>query len=385
MGSMTFRIVVWAILYSLMSSSMLLVNKAALMSFPYSNTILLLQLATAALLSWGLGRLHCLGVEVDALDQSKIMSTLPLTSSFFLVLLTSMHALHHVNVDTMIVLKTCTPITVAVGEWLFVNTALPSARTWVSLAVVIISSAAAFSMQMAAITAIGALWLVLWFFSVTFYMVYSAHYVLTVKLTTMGRVFYENLFSCLFCIPLALATDLVSILTDDQQTLQQHQQLGDLFHAMPSRTAMLVGASCLMGFSMSWCGWALRQHITALSYTVLGVVNKLLTVLLNATVWNNHGPPMSQGLLIVGILAGSFYQQQSTQRSSWAGKRGSQAKPATGSAEGSMASQNGQHREYSSAGGRAHRLWTSLAGTAAGLALLVWIGVSLGRALSSSR
>lgn len=73
--------------------------------------------ATAALLSWGLGRLHCLGLEVDALDQSKIMSTLQLP------LLPGAAHLHaraaapmctHVNVDTMMVLKACTPpITVA--------------------------------------------------------------------------------------------------------------------------------------------------------------------------------------------------------------------------------------------------------------------------------
>lgn len=70
----------------------------------------------------------------------------------------------------MVVLRTSTPITVAVGEWLFLNTALPSPRTWASLSAVVLLTAAAFSLHVAVISVQGLLWLASWFASCTFYM-----------------------------------------------------------------------------------------------------------------------------------------------------------------------------------------------------------------------
>lgn len=168
----------------------------------------------------------------------------------------------------------------------------------------------------------------------------------------MGRVYYENLLSCVLCLPGALA-DLPRLLAGSGGG-------GGGAASVVVAATSLIGLSCLMGFSMNWFGWALRQHITALSYTVLGVLNKLLTVFINAGVWDKHGPPMSQALLVAGILAGTAYQQQA-------------AAPAPKAGPQQLPHFRGKRRPLG-------MLASMLAATGA-IAVLIWLGASMGRFL----
>ena len=49
--------------------------------------------------------------------------------------------------------------------------------------------------------------------------------------------------------------------------------------------------------------------ISATSFTLVGVVNKFLTVLLNVILWDKHSSPLGLVAVCVCLLAGSFYQQ----------------------------------------------------------------------------
>jgi len=49
--------------------------------------------------------------------------------------------------------------------------------------------------------------------------------------------------------------------------------------------------------------------ISATSYTLVGVVNKFLTVLLNVLVWDKHSSPWGLFAVCMCLLAGTFYQQ----------------------------------------------------------------------------
>lgn len=285
------RIVTYICLYSIISATLLIINKAAVVRFPYPNTVLLLQLASSAAFAALLGKLGL--AEVDELSWSNIAASIPVSVSFFLGVFTSINALHHVNVDTMIVLKTATPIMVAVGEWLCLSYAMPSLQTWVALSCVVMTTAASLSMQFSGITTTGLVWVVSWFTVVVFNMVYSSYYVQTVKLTAMGRVLCENLIAA---VP---AAALAAVWEWSPQVLP----------ALWSSGGLVVLVSCLFGFGMSWFGWALRQEVSALTYTVVGVLTKLITVVLNATMWDRHGPAGSSFLLALGICASSLYQQ----------------------------------------------------------------------------
>lgn len=49
--------------------------------------------------------------------------------------------------------------------------------------------------------------------------------------------------------------------------------------------------------------------VSATTFTLVGVVNKFLTVLLNVVVWDKHSSPVGVVAVCTCLLAGAFYQQ----------------------------------------------------------------------------
>jgi len=299
----TARLAVLVASYRAVSSTLLIINKAALVYYPYPNMVLLLQLASSALVAFFIEASQ--GTAETVLTWDNIAASIPVSISFFLGVFTSINALKHINVATMIVVKTCTPVMVAVAEWGFRDYSLPEPRTWLSLVAVVVSTTASLSMTISDVTAAGAVWVSIWFVVVVFNMIYSAHYANTVKLTANGRVLCENLISC---FPVATAV------------LAWEAMKPGILDGLLSAGGWWVAVSCLVGFGMSWFGWALRQEVSALTYTVIGVLNKLFTVAMNHTIWDRHGSVSSSGLLCLGIMAGAFYRPplpSTTQRNKW--------------------------------------------------------------------
>ncbi|GFY80933.1 golgi nucleotide sugar transporter 4 [Actinidia rufa] len=55
-----------------------------------------------------------------------------------------------------------------------------------------------------------------------------------------------------------------------------------------------------------------RKAISATSFTVTGVVNKFLTVLINVMIWDKHAGPFGLVCLLLTIAGGVLYQQSVT-------------------------------------------------------------------------
>ena len=55
-----------------------------------------------------------------------------------------------------------------------------------------------------------------------------------------------------------------------------------------------------------------QSLVTATAYTVVGVMNKTLTVLANALVWDKHASAVGLCSLTVCLAGGTLYQQAST-------------------------------------------------------------------------
>ena len=49
--------------------------------------------------------------------------------------------------------------------------------------------------------------------------------------------------------------------------------------------------------------------VSATTYTLVGVANKFLTVVLNILLWDKHSSKMGQLAVVGCLIAGSFYQQ----------------------------------------------------------------------------
>lgn len=73
-----------------------------------------------------------------------------------------------------------------------------------------------------------------------------------------------------------------------------------------------VALSCVFGFLISFFGFAARQAISATAFTVTGVVNKFLTVVINVVIWDKHATPVGLVCLLVTICGGVGYQQSVT-------------------------------------------------------------------------
>jgi hypothetical protein len=73
-----------------------------------------------------------------------------------------------------------------------------------------------------------------------------------------------------------------------------------------------VALSCLFGLSISFFGFSCRGAISATGFTVLGIVNKLLTVVINLLIWDKHASFVGTIGLLICMSGGVLYQQSTT-------------------------------------------------------------------------
>merc|ERR1712087_151581 len=67
--------------------------------------------------------------------------------------------------------------------------------------------------------------------------------------------------------------------------------------------------SCAVGIGISWSGWNCRSKISATAYTLLGVVCKFISVLINVAIWDKHATPTGLAWLGVCLAASATYRQ----------------------------------------------------------------------------
>uniref|UniRef100_A0A7S0MAL8 Sugar phosphate transporter domain-containing protein n=1 Tax=Cryptomonas curvata TaxID=233186 RepID=A0A7S0MAL8_9CRYP len=78
---------------------------------------------------------------------------------------------------------------------------------------------------------------------------------------------------------------------------------------MDSEVLLAVGVSCGVGVGISYSGWWCRSKLSATSYTVVGFLNKVVVVAINAAMWDNHASVMGIAALHVCIMGGLLYEQ----------------------------------------------------------------------------
>lgn len=99
-------------------------------------------------------------------------------------------------------------------------------------------------------------------------------------LSTWGLVYYNN----------AIAFILFPIATFLTGEMKKALDVG-IFTLVEPGIAMPVLLSCLGGLSISYFGFSCRKAFSATTFTVTGVINKFLTVLVNVSIWDKHASP----------------------------------------------------------------------------------------------
>lgn len=287
--------------YALCSSLLAVINKFAITKFNYPGLLTALQYLTSALGVWVLGKLGLLYHDSFSYETAK--KFLPAALVFYLAIFTNTNLLRHANVDTFIVFRSLTPLLVAIADTLFRKQPIPSKLTFVSL-FVILGGAVGYVATDSAFTLTAYSWALAYLVTITSEMVYIKHIVSNIGLNTWGLVFYNNLLSLMMA-------PLFWILTGEYS---------EVFASWGSKTGnwfefdafFAVSLSCIFGFLISFFGFAARKAISATAFTVTGVVNKFLTVVINVFIWDKHASPVGLFCLVFTLAGGVLYQQSVT-------------------------------------------------------------------------
>mmetsp|Transcript_23790 Transcript_23790/g.64089 ORF Transcript_23790/g.64089 Transcript_23790/m.64089 type:complete len:194 (+) Transcript_23790:301-882(+) len=187
------------------------------------------------------------------------------------------------------------PIAVAIADYLFLGQALPSGRSWLALLTIVLG-AVLYVMTDDGFVIDAYMWVFMYFFSIVAEMVYVKYVVESVEMTTWSRVYYNNVLSIPPTLCLGLFFGEFNFLQDANFAWTVHA-VGALF------------MSCVVGVGISYAGFNLRKQVTATTFTLVGVLCKIASVLLNVFIWDKHASTTGITALVVCIMAGTFYQQ----------------------------------------------------------------------------
>ena len=116
-------------------------------------------------------------------------------------------------------------------------------------------------------------------------------------MSTWTRVYYNNALALAFWPPY----------------LVFGKEYAQLIHASTAllvpRTCRLVVASCVLGIGISFTGFGFRNLVTATTFTVVGVMNKVLTVLASIILLGGTSSPLAVASLVCCIGGGTLYRQ----------------------------------------------------------------------------
>ncbi len=282
--------------YSLCSSTLLLANKMAIEHLPYPSVVSFIQILFAAIVVL---LLKGCGIKVDDLDKEKLKSYAMYIIAFVSAIYANMQALQHSNVETVIVFRACSPIAVCVVEWLFLGRELPSKRSTLSLTLVA-TGAIAYCMLDSQFNLYGIkayTWVIIYFFLITFEMTYGKKLTSSVQMDSVwGPVLYCNLLAAGPMFMLGYGNG-------------DYENINESVSELSVNGMGVLLFSCVAGTLIGYTGWLCRGMISATSYTLVGVVNKFLTVLLNVIIWDKHSSSMGIIAVLICLSSGVFYQQ----------------------------------------------------------------------------
>ena len=285
---------IWIVLFSLCSTAMLLCNKAVLVAFPFPLALTCVQLASAGLLVFP----FVLYSGFTFISWKNLAFYFLEGALFSVSIFASLKSLGLTNIGTVIVARSCLPMVVYVGERLQGKSSRLSWRSCASLVgVLLFGSVYALDKEGITITATGISWVVFWLLLVAVQMIYGKWLVDAVKVTNTERVFYTNLLGLPILVPLAKG------------------ELVTCYRAVRNGNHYLMIISCLIGVSIGYTSWRLRALVSATSFSLVGVLNKMLTVCIAMTIHEDEGSWISLTGLIGCLLSGVFYEGSGAQTS----------------------------------------------------------------------
>jgi GDP-mannose transporter len=279
---------------------MLVTNKVAVTYLPEPSLVLTAQLLFAVLTTVGLNAGGF--VEMDELSISKVKRFYLVAVIFLATIFSNMKTLQYANVETFIVCRTSTPLLIAPLDYLCLGRELPSPRSLISLTFTTIG-AIGYLLTDKGFQIIAYEWIAVWVVVLTIDMVYIKYVIETVPMTSWGRVYYQNLLA----LPLVLMIGCLTGAVQDLLHLDLSPNINSFEWTFKSLIALLV--SCICGTGLSYFGFRLRKAVSATSFTVIGNLCKIGTVVINLMIWDKHASSTGLLFLLMCLASAAFYQQ----------------------------------------------------------------------------
>uniref|UniRef100_A0A7S3AR80 Sugar phosphate transporter domain-containing protein n=1 Tax=Haptolina ericina TaxID=156174 RepID=A0A7S3AR80_9EUKA len=270
---------------------MLIVNKLAVHELPAPSFVLLAQVtcSCAAVKLCGL-----LGfIEVDELEWPKLKAFFFVSIAFLACIFANIMILKHCNVETFIVFRASTPLVIGVADWIFLGRELPNKRSLFAMLSLMVGAGLYVHFD-GDFNVNGYMWVAAWYVIFSFDQLYIKFTVDNVQVrSNWGRVFYTNLWATIVLLGMT--------------AYLEPNILANTKWGFKNMTAL--GVSCAIGVAMSYFAFLCRAAVSATSFTVIGNVCKILTVLINLSIWSKHASPTGIACLFVCLAAAGTYQQ----------------------------------------------------------------------------
>jgi len=219
--------------------------------------------------------------------------------------------LNSANVETVIVFRALSPICVSILDFLFLGRAFPSKRSMTALSLISLGAMgyAASDESFNTMGLAAYFWPIFYLIVITFEMVYGKKIVKDIKFATMsGPVQYTNLLGWVPMLAFAQFGGEFDRL-GEMMNFYGVNSFGGLLMQLPPMSIALLIFGCITGTAIGYTGWWCRDKVSATSYTLIGVLNKCATVLVNLMIWDQHASPVGIASLFVCLVGGTFYQQ----------------------------------------------------------------------------
>lgn len=282
--------------YSLCSGSLLLVNKVALMYIPSPPLVTALQCIFCVLAILG-GSLFFASPHLSPMTRPVVVSYAQYSVLFVLGIYSNMRALESSNVDTVIVFRSAVPLVVALGDWLWMGREAPSLRSLASMIIVVVGCAAFVAVDAE--------------FSVKGWAAYA--YVLVYVLCLAAEMLFGKMVTSAHDASLGTSVLLTNsfgflpFLAIGASTGELRRGLNIEHFTLTA--SLVLACSCALSAGIGFSSWWCRSLTSATTFTVVGTVNKFITMFLNILIWNKHASALGTCFLVVCLAAGSFYQQ----------------------------------------------------------------------------
>jgi len=269
---------------------------------PFPSLVVSFQLFACIVIIYGAKLLGL--IQVDDIKWEYVKPYLLYILFFSTGVYCNMRSLNISNVETVIVFRALSPIIVAFLDALFLGREWPSQRSWAGLITLVVGAYgyASFDEDFQTQGYHAYFWPTLYTVIIAFEMAYGKKIVKSVPLkTNSGPVIYTNLIGFIPMLMLANVGGEYSKFWDFYW--------GQADGKLPAVSILLLVLGSVVGTGIGYSGWWCRNIVSATSFTLIGVMNKCLTVLLNTLIWDQHAKPGGIFCLFLCIGGGMIYKQ----------------------------------------------------------------------------